>query len=335
MESEIRGWVYLDQNVLGQFLPDANASDLMRRLLLGLRNLGAVPVYSMTTVDECRAYGEPEKFAQILEEIGAGFIGKQDAAANALTVSFGRTRELILAPECIWDATARMMERPRFTLQLALGFLTLTEAEGLRSELLEANADYWHRFGTEIGDAEGEFAVMGLLSPTEATRQLRALLERTIHDLPLQKLDKEREAKLDRQRKRVEGSRETLKAKPVEDRVDFFLSLLDPEAKDDLVEKFPKGFWADPANRQDGNLTAFAFTLYGYGLVGHRKARSGDVNARQGRFLAQFRDCQHIEEAARCGLFVTFDKDAANLAEAVYAYAGVPTTVVQVALEPS
>lgn len=45
-------------------------------------------------------------------------------------------------------------------------------------------------------------------------------------------------------------------------------------------------------------------------------------------FAAKFRDAQHIEEAPRCHVSVTFDGGAAKLAEAVFAYARCNTQVI-------
>jgi hypothetical protein len=65
------------------------------------------------------------------------------------------------------------------------------------------------------------------------------------------------------------------------------------------------------------------------GLVRDRRVKKGSTESRMQHFRGQFRDGVHIENAARCAVFITCDKGAARLARALYAYTGIETKVVE------
>ncbi|MDO6589397.1 MULTISPECIES: hypothetical protein [Rhodobacterales] len=110
-------------------------------------------------------------------------------------------------------------------------------------------------------------------------------------------------------------------------KVDFLISLLSDKERQGFVETYPKNF---AANRllENGELAGFALALFGMGLTKNKGEFTG---RKQREFRSQLRDTQHIEEASRCEVFVTFDKEAAKLARSVFAYAGFATEVVLLA----
>lgn len=110
--------------------------------------------------------------------------------------------------------------------------------------------------------------------------------------------------------------------------VEFVFGLLDDPDRDEFLKLHPRGFWTDAVGREEGNLTGFAFLLFALGIVRDKRVSSKGRARREKHCLGQFRDCQHIEAASRCAAFITFDKGAARLAKATYAYAGAATQVI-------
>lgn len=108
---------------------------------------------------------------------------------------------------------------------------------------------------------------------------------------------------------------------PVE-RVNFLLSCLSSQERDELKGLFPEKF-AQKKCLEVGDLAGFSLTLFSLGLTKRKGIFSGPRQAR--KFAAQFRDFLHIEEASRCDIFVTTDQGAFDLSAATFAYAGFST----------
>lgn len=106
------------------------------------------------------------------------------------------------------------------------------------------------------------------------------------------------------------------------EKVDYLFSILDETEREELEQLFPKHF-ANHKILNNGEMAGFAFMLFGMGLTKRKGIFSG--SRQEQKFAAQFRDAQHIEEASRCDLFITFDRGASQLAAASFAYAGFPT----------
>ncbi|MDP2062986.1 MAG: hypothetical protein Q8J98_07760 [Phaeovulum sp.] len=115
---------------------------------------------------------------------------------------------------------------------------------------------------------------------------------------------------------------------PDDEVADYLISCLDENDQAAIRKRYPPLFWADFKTREEGDLTGFAFLQFMMGLVREKRAKKRDQQRRAKYFRTQFQDCRHIETASRCAVFVTFDKGAARLAKAVFAYAGVRTEVV-------
>ena len=110
---------------------------------------------------------------------------------------------------------------------------------------------------------------------------------------------------------------------PVE-KVHHVLSKLGETDRRGFIEEFPEKF-AQLRVLKTGELTGFAFALFGMGLTKRKGKFSGPRQTQ--KFAAQFRDAQHIEEASRCDCFITFDRDASELAASALRYAGFPTQI--------
>lgn len=110
-----------------------------------------------------------------------------------------------------------------------------------------------------------------------------------------------------------------------EQKARYFISRLDPTAREQFEEMFPFGF-ARKCSLKNGEVAGLAFALFSAGLARRRGIFSGKKQER--KFSAQFRDALHIEEASRCDFFVTLDQGAAELASASFAYAGFPTVTI-------
>ena len=109
------------------------------------------------------------------------------------------------------------------------------------------------------------------------------------------------------------------------DRVDHVLSMLNQQENDVFLTQYPRHF-AQLRNLSVGEITGFAFYLFSLGLISRKGKFSGSRQLQ--KFNAQFRDALHIEEASRCDVFLTFDKDASDLAASTLSYAGFSTQVV-------
>lgn len=109
--------------------------------------------------------------------------------------------------------------------------------------------------------------------------------------------------------------------KPMQ-KVQHLFSNLSPSDFEGITRSFPPRF-ANKKTLKTGELTGFAFMLFSLGLTKRKGIFSGSAQER--KFSAQYRDCRHIEEAALCDDFVTFDHGAAELASVTYAYSGLNT----------
>lgn len=106
------------------------------------------------------------------------------------------------------------------------------------------------------------------------------------------------------------------------EKVQHLFSSLSPSDYKGVTTSFPPRF-AREKILEVGELTGFAFMLFSLGLTKRKGIFSGSAQER--KFSAQYRDCRHIEEAALCNDFVTFDHGAAELALVTYAYSGFNT----------
>lgn len=319
-----RWFAYLDQNVLSKLQPGADTREGMLAILQEMTNRGAVFVYSWVTVAECRGSERPGEFVSILNELDAHFFEPLSVANGALTASPNRAHELLTAKPDIVDEAAQRIEGLLKVMHFAMGWLEPTEAIALQAEMLAEMNEFWTLVAADLPD-----------SASGALMQAKVEMSKLIHNLPFQKSRDEAKVALLNLHAHLPKNLAQLDAIPAETVVSYLFSLLAEPEQSDLLRSFPKGFWSKVEGRQNGLLTGFAFLLFAMGLVRDPRVQKKQRSCREKHFLGQFRDCAHLEQAARCALFVTFDRGAARLAKAVYTYAGVETFVVQLETQGS
>lgn len=308
---------YLDQNILSKLREGEPGSDLLRGALNKMGAQGVMFVYSMVHVDESRASGRPEAFVEALNAISAWYIEPQAHDDHRVALSSGRAEELILADGDLLHQASRTMENLLKPMQFAMGWLDGVDETSLREELIEGVIEFWDALEMELPEK----------NRVQLTGGKRAMLE-AISDIPLEKVRGEAEVSFDRIRTRLPENYAQLDAVPADQVVEFVFGLLDDPDRDEFLKLYPRGFWTDAVGREEGNLTGFAFLLFALGIVRDKRVSSKGRARREKHYLGQFRDCQHIEAASRCAAFITFDKGAARLAKATYAYAGAATQVI-------
>lgn len=309
--------VYLDQNVYSLLREGEGAREDLLRILGLMSEKGALFVYSMIHVDECRASERPEAFVDVIEAISAYFLEPSAAHDTIVTLSPNRAREFILAETDITHAAARRMEDLLKPMQFAVGWLGGLEANALRKELLDGIQSFWSVLKKEL--------------PHEALAVLeqgKAEILSSLKDMPFQQLRDETSESNKRFRKHLPESYAQLDAVPDGEVVEYLVSRLDSYEQSEIRRNYPPKFWSRIETRKEGDLAGFAFMLFMMGLVRDSKVKKGNRARREKRFGAQFRDCQHLETATLSAVFVTFDKGAVRLAKAIYSYAGVSTQVV-------
>lgn len=308
---------YLDQNVLSRLREGEPGSDLLRSALNQMGAQGVMFVYSMVHVDESRASDRPDAFAEALNAISAWCIEPHIHDDQRVALSSGRAEELMIANRDLLHEASRTMENLLKPMQFAMGWLDGVDATVLQEELVEGVNEFWGALEMELPEENGVQLTAGKLAMLDA-----------ISEIPLEKVRGEAKIWFNRIRARLPKNHAQLDAIPADQVVEFVLGFLNDPDLDEFLKLYPRGFWTDALGRDEGNLTGFAFMLFALGIVRDRRVSSKGRARREKHFLGQFRDCQHIEAASRCAAFITFDKGAARLAKATYAYAGVATQVI-------
>lgn len=314
--------IYLDQNVYSRLQHDDAGRARLLRCLHELAQNGMVFVYSWVHVEECRASEQPDAFSDILDELPAYFLEASDPSHSEFVLTSGRARELILAERDLADEATRRVEDMLKLSHFASGWLDEVNANGILNEITSGLDPFWASIKTEL--------------PTTMHDALRAATESLaslIQDIPLQNLREESQKWQSKLRARLPQNFAQLDAIPAKDVVAYLFSQMDDAEQRGIEQQFPPGFWLEPKNRKDNALSGFAFMLFLTGIVRDRRVGKKGRKRREKHFLGQFRDCTHIEEASRCAAFLTCDAGAARLAKAVYAYAGVPTSVMHLTIK--
>lgn len=321
--------VYLDQNVLSGIREGEPTRQGLMDLLKVAAEQEAIFVYSMVHVEECRASDQPERFVQVLEELSAYLLESTPGSDQSLTLSLGRARELILAEPDVTDQAQRVMENLLKPLHLAAGWLSGVEISELKEQMAREVDDFWASLeqNTDLSIFEPDMRSNAL----RAFRMGREGMLQIVRDLPIQQLKDESEQSSTLLRIRLPENLAQLDEMPAEDVAFYIISCLEKKEKKGIQDQFPQGFWSNTASREEGALSGFAFMLFMCGLIRDKRVRTRGRVRREKHFLGQFRDCLHIENAARCAIFVTFDKGAARLAKAAYSYADVQTEILHLA----
>lgn len=319
--------VYIDQNILSHLREGKNAREELVGLLRTLREKNAVFVYSMTHVDECRASSQPEQFVKVMEELPAYLMEFQKASEQQTTLSLGRARELLLEPADASHHAQRLIEDLLHVFHFASGWLGEVEAQKLKTEMAVEMAEFW---GNNRRDVDWD--VLGVELGGQAKQALCAAqgeMDILLESMSFDEIRKEWEVGLMNLKKRLPANYAQLDEIPDEKAVSFVFSCLEEQDREAVQKQFPQGFWNNSEARETGQIAGLAFMLFMCGLIRERKVRTGSTERRMKHFRGQFRDGVHIENAARCAVFMTCDGNAARLARSLYAYTGIETKVVE------
>lgn len=319
--------VYLDQNILSHLREGMRAKEELAGLLSKLQEKNAVFVYSQAHVDECRAASCPEQFVKVIEELPVYLMEFQKASDEQSSLSLGRARELLLEPEDAIHHAKRVMEELLNVFQFASGWLDDIEAHALKNEIAVEMAEFWESLRRDV-----DWGALGLELEGQMKSALSASQEdmaALIESMPLKQIRDEWGKALMGLRERLPANYAQLDEISDERAVSYVLSRFGEQDRRAVQGRFPQGFWNEREDRETGELAGLAFSLFMCGLVRDRRVRKGSKASRMQYFRGQFRDGIHIENAARCTMFITFDKGAARLARSLYAYAGIGTKVVE------
>jgi hypothetical protein len=325
--------IYLDQNILSHLREGRSAKEELSRMFRKLEENHAVFVYSMTHVDECRDSSQPEAFVQVMEELPVYLMEFQKASDQQATLSLGRARELLLEPADGTHHVRRLMEGLLHVMHFASGWLGDAEAQSIKDEMAAETEGFWATLRHDV-----DLVLSGTEVYEQAKRTLIAAQDESasvIKNLPFEQAREEWKDGWAKLRERLPASFAQLDEVPDEQAVSFVFSCLDERDRELTQNQFPKGFWSESEMRETGELAGLAFMLFLCGLVRDRRVKRGTNESRIQYFRGQFRDGVHIENAARCAVFVTCDEGAARLARSLYAYAGVKTKVVELKITDS
>lgn len=311
--------IYLDQNLLGDLLDGAPAKSKVENALAYFREKGAVYVYSDVHVEECRAFYEPKQFVQVIRELNGYYLPSKGEQVHDRVAKPNMAKELLLRESDFEEECVIWLNHHLLISQYMLGWLGELEAKELVNEI---------GTGIDIWAAKAERETQGLFKASIAREQLLdAFLS-----IDLDKLKREGFEIQPRTEREWNQRFSLIDATKPEDIVELVFSLIDDEAAQYLRRMFPKGAWPHGAYHEPGTLTGLAFFLFCQGVGRDSKVKSGTQTRRRNRFLAQYRDCRHIEEAASCSVLLSRDRRAIKLARAVYCYAGVETVAKEVTI---
>lgn len=319
--------VYIDQNILSHLREGKNAREELFGLLRTLAEKNAVFVHSMTHVDECRDSSRPEMFVEVMEELPVYLIEFQNASDQQAALTLGRARELLLEPEDATHQAKRLIENLLHVWHFASGWLGETEVLELKSEMASEIAGFWETLRRDV-----DWDVLGAELGGQAKNVLSAAqgeMGALIENMSFEQIRNEWEKGLMGLKERLPANYAQLDEIPDEEAVSFVFSCLEQQDREAVEGQFPQGFWNRPEGRETGELAGLALMLFMCRLVRDRRVKKGSTENRMKHFRGQFRDGVHIENAARCAMFITCDKGAARLARSLFAYSGIETKVVE------
>ncbi|WP_417209639.1 hypothetical protein [Antarctobacter sp.] len=312
LEGAVKFTVYLDQNILGHLFEGESAKEDLLRVLEQFRERGAAFVYSDVHVEECQAFFRPEKYIRVLDEIDACYIQPTERLEKHFAIKSNMAGDLIKCEPDFASKSLTFLSSLMTVSQFALGWLGELEAEELMREL-EVELDLW------IEELSRE--TYGLCDTAPIRQQLLA----SLLSLDVKALKKEGLAQQPQTDSEWNKRFSRIDELPTEDVANFIFGEIGSDAAQHLRGLFPSKIWPDGVYVENGTLTGLAFFLFTQGVGRDRKVKSGGQSNRRKRFQSQFRDCRHIENAARCDVFISNDRRAINLAQATYAYSGVKT----------
>lgn len=311
---------YIDQNILSRLRKDQAGKTWLLEKFRALQEENFIFVYSATHLDECRAAAQPKAFFDVIEELPLYLMCFQDASDPQMSLLPGGA----LPRDELLDQPQRLVERLLQVFSFASGWLG-EDGQGLKNEMALEVDVFWKSLLCEL-KAVGLGEELEALFEYVAFVGLKEMLA-LIQNLPLQDLRTEWGEAFAELRENLPASYAQLDERPDEQVVTFVLSCLGERYREAVQRQFPQDFWRRIETRQTGELAGFALFLFMCGLTRDRRVKRGSTEQRVKHFLGQFRDGCHIENAARCEVFITADRGAARLAKSIYAYAGIETMV--------
>ena len=314
--------VYLDQCVISELRAGKPHSEALRAEIS--RREDCAFVYSDVHVREILLSGNHLPYIEALEDIGAYYLPLVDMVEEL------STRSAAVIPDVVRQKIPQEIDAcvaAQITLEkLGRIFAPLHSAGGkmsLENESETVIAD----FAAYLGGVEQE--LRAIASPDfdidlilVQLQQGQRSVEENIRSLDTHKLHKE-----------AHEFHETFSRLLAKEKLDdipdreiaAFLIGKSPEAFR-IRDTYPEGFGCKALS--SGAVTGFAHLLFTLGVGKFKRPmKSGSENFVR-RLSNQYRDCEHIEQAIRCHVFMTSDDGAAKLARAVYSYAGVPNEVI-------
>ncbi len=311
--------IYIDQNVLSALQKSREERDFLLQLFRDLRQKeNCIFVFSDVLVSECQQSTNAAEFADILVELEAVFFENAlDVSSSELRLVGGKAHSLVLCDQDVAEQAMAILNQFLIPVQYSMGWLSQSDEAELKLDMR--------------AEVERFFAQVAKDVPTEFASQLRSGKEQifaSIDELDWSSLSAESNDAYRKLRSRLPDNYAQLDDVPDNEVAQLIIGSFEPQDRDGITQLYPAEFWSDLNDREYGALSSFAFMLSLTGLVRDKRVRKGEKGRRLQHFLGQWRDCQHIEIAARCQAFLTFDKDAARLAKSVYAYSGVSTEVI-------
>lgn len=258
---------------------------------------------------------------RVLEKIDAYYLPPTERSEKSFTIKPNMARGLILGETDFVTESLELLNSLTVLTQYVLGWLGDLDAEDLKRELTT-------EFNSWIDKVERE--TQGLADTSSMRNQLmEPLRSLNLNQLKNQSLEQQPKTggEWNQRFSRIDNT-------APEEVANLIFSELGNTAARQLRGMFPKKNWPNGAYEHNGALTGLAFFLFTQGVGRDRTVKRGSQSNRRKRLRAQFRDCRHIAEAARCDMLLSIDGRAITLAKAVYAHAGVNTFSGQVVLCP-
>ncbi len=306
--------VYLDQGPLSHLRRARCNPPLFRAAIERME--GDAIAFSDTHVREILRSNRPHEFIELLEKIGAYYLppvsNLPKIESRSTTLKANVVREVI--PEEIDFALKSQLAiedilRLLAALHMGAGFL---DVEKEREEILHSIDDYIEAFRQEMHIiCENEF------DPSEIVESVRSKFEpvkNEINDLNVSQLETEARNFHREFKTQIPGSQAELDQIPDDEIAEYLFSKLPDSGW--IESLYPREFGR--AEIETGSILSFAFLLFSLGVAALKRPRKGGQSRYLGRIINQFRDCEHIENASRCHVFLTMDSGAARLARATY-----------------
>jgi len=315
--------IYLDQGLISDLRRNNTRSGQIRVYLNRFESVAFV--YSDTHAREITRSGRPLEYIEALEGIGAYYLPPTDLLPKikdrTSNVQANVVREIVpveldfeFKSQLAIENTLRLLS----AVHVCGGFLDLTNE---RDQILAAMDKYFDEFRQEV-----IALCAGVVDSTALIGQLEKQMNEaksSVQALNTKQLEEEAKDFHENFTKQKPVSQAELDQIPADEVAEYLLSRL-PD-NEWIKSNYPKGF--GQVQLETGKIAGFAFLLFSLGVSPLRRPQKGGPANYLRRFVAQYRDCEHIEHATRCHWFLTKDKGAARLARATYSYAGIPTEV--------